>query len=115
VVCGGSTWGTLSKWSSLSDFDERRSNNFWFQFVQLYRICRRTQYTVRLGWNGWEHTCVSHQDSYFVSVDLMFLYLWSAFYVTLGTRMLHEQEVKTSRFGELFLRNGGPKYYYFIT
>jgi hypothetical protein len=38
----------------------------------------------------------------------MFSYLWTAFYVTLGTRISHERDVKTSRFGELFLRNGGP-------
>ena len=57
-----------------------------------------------------EHTCVSHQDSYLDSVDLMFSYLWTAFYVTLGTRISHDRDVKTSRFGELFLRNGGPKW-----
>ena len=56
-----------------------------------------------------EHTCVSHQDSYLDSVDLMFLYLWTAFYVTVGTSILHEREVKTSRFREMKLRNGGPK------
>ena len=48
-----------------------------------------------------EHTCVSHQDSYLDSVDLKFSYLWTAFYVTVGTSILHEREVKTSRFREM--------------
>ncbi len=54
-----------------------------------------------------EHICVSHQDSYFDPVDLIFSYLCTAFYLTLETNILHEREDKTSRFGDLFLRDGG--------
>ena len=64
--------------------------------------------SVRLGWNGWEHTCVSHQDSYFDSVDLMFSYFCTAFYVTLEKSILHEHEVKITCFCELFVCYGGP-------
>lgn len=70
VLCGSSTWGTLPN-GSIGCFPISDDITiFACPLVQLYRICKRTQYTVWPGLNDW-NTCVSHWNSFFNSVDYL--------------------------------------------